>query len=195
MKKIAYIFTVLILTIFMFNPSAVRADAPECKTYTNQTACGNAKGPNGRNCYWDSKAGFCKESSNSYRNDYNNTEDPDGDIPVFINGENEVSCGNIKGIPDYIPFISSLTITVLTIISMGMLVIMGTIDLFRGINSGKPEDMKKCQKTFFNRVGSAVLLFFLVALTRLLIGFVNINIAGGKGIMDCVSCFINNKCS
>ena len=203
MKKFTYILTVLILTIFMYNPAIVYAGPSnhsnsthdtKCMKYTNQTACENAK-EDDEKCYWDSKTSSCKKSNGNYRYDDEKEDDENSNVPGFLQPDNEVSCGNLKKIPDYIPFITSLTITILTIISMGMLVIMGTIDLFKGVNSGNPDEMKKCQKAFFNRLGSAVLLFFIVALTKLLVGLVNSTAAGGSGIVECISCFINNKCA
>ena len=194
MKKNVLVLVVIFLTLLSFNPKNVFAVS--CGTVTNETACENSKDDDGTKCFWDTSAGKCKKDTSSgsgYRGS-GDVDDPNGEIPGFLEPEDNVSCGSIKGIPKYIPFITSLTITVFTIISMGMLVIMGTIDLFKGINSGKPEDMKKNQKAFFNRVGSAVLLFFIVALTRLLVGFVT-TVAGGSNVIDCISCFINNSCN
>ena len=188
MKKNLVVLVVILLTVLTFNPRNVFAS---CSSIKNETACENAKDEDGSKCSWSN--GKCIKSSGSgYRNGADGT-DPDGEIPGFLEEEKTVSCGSLKGIPEYIPFITSLTITVLTIISMGMLVIMGTIDLFKGINSGKPEDMAKNKKAFFSRVGSAVLLFFIVSLTRLLVGFVT-SVAGGSNVIDCISCFVNNSC-
>lgn len=118
----------------------------------------------------------------------------ENEVPEYLENQDVVSCGNLSNIPEYIPFITSLTITILTIISMGMLVVMGTIDLFKGINSGKPDEMKKCQKAFYSRIGSAVFLFFIVALTKLLVSFFLSMSGGSNNIIDCIGCFINNSC-
>lgn len=193
MKKKVCIFAILIISFLLLNPQ--NAFATSCSEFKNETACENSKDSNSNKCYWDSTSKSCKKSDGSYRYDDDKKDNADSNVPGFLQPDKEVSCGNLKKIPDYIPFITSLTITILTIISMGMLVIMGTIDLFRGINSGNPDEMKKCQKAFFNRLGSAVLLFFIVALTKLLVGLVNSTLAGGSGIVECISCFINNKCA
>lgn len=119
----------------------------------------------------------------------------ESEIPSFLEEQKTVSCGHIKSIPEYIPFITNLTINIFTIISVGMLVIMGTIDLFQGIVSGKEDVMKKNQKAFFGRLTSAILLFLLVALTKLFVSFIASVTGGGFGIAECVDCFINNSCS
>lgn len=117
----------------------------------------------------------------------------EGDIPTFLEDEETTSCGKIKNIPKYIPFITSLTVTVLTIISMGMLVIMGTIDLFKGTVSGKDDEIKKNQKAFVGRLTSAIIIFLLVALTKLFIGLISNAMGTTNGIASCIDLFINNR--
>jgi len=117
----------------------------------------------------------------------------DDDTPSFLEDEGTTSCGKIKNIPKYIPFITSLTVTILTIISMGMLVIMGTIDLFKGIVSGRDDDIKKNQKAFVGRLTSALIIFLLVALTKLFISLISNAMGTTNGIVSCIDLFINNR--
>ena len=177
MKKIISSILIVFLLIFCFNIVDVYAD---CESITNPTACENANDGNGNECYWSAKDSKCVATVNA---------------PDFLKEQDTVSCGHIKNIPEYIPFITNLTINIFTIISVGMLVIMGTIDLFQGIVSGKEDVMKKNQKAFFGRLTSAIIIFLLVALTKLLVGFIANVTGGGFGIAECVDCFINNKCS
>ncbi len=201
MKKITYFISIFVLTLLIVKPT--NAYAVSCSDYNDDLEhCYSATDDQGRKCTYSNtnpvtcvpSSGPSQHSESSFTSDDEATAE-DGEGASFLDEQKVVSCGRIKNIPDYIPFITSLTITILTIISMGMLVIMGTIDLFKGINSGKPEDMKKCQKAFYSRLGSAVFLFFIVALTKLLVSFF-LSIAGGNGgIIDCIGCFINNTCN
>ena len=204
MKKITYLFAAVFVAVLVCVPA--RVYATECSSY-GVSNCNGQTDSNGNKCVVSaindegkSVSPCCtisgKTCGSKIATDSGSGKAYGGtDIPDFIENQKTVSCGKIKNIPDYIPFITNLTIIVLTIISMGMLVIMGTIDLFKGINSGKPEDMKKNQKVFFSRVGSAVLLFFIVALTKLLVSFFTGITGGNSGIIDCIGCFINNSCN
>lgn len=152
--------------------------------------CVGAIDKDGEKCALDLTGTHCQKKSTTEKEQ----KEKEG-IPDFLKEQDTVSCGHIKNIPEYIPFITNLTINIFAIISVGMLVIMGTIDLFKGILSGKDDAMKKNQKAFFGRLTSAILLFVIVALTKLLVGFIA-NVTGGSvGIAECVDCFINNKCS
>lgn len=151
--------------------------------------CDGAIDKDGEKCYKYEDKSCLKES------EVDRLDKEKAGIPNFLTEDKTVSCGHIKSIPEYIPFITELTINIFTIISVGMLVIMGTIDLFQGIVSGKEDVMKKNQKAFFGRLTSAIIIFLLVALTKLFIGFIANVTGGGFGIAECVDCFINNKCS
>ena len=88
--------------------------------------------------------------------------------------------------------IANLVRTVILVIQIAVpvvLVIFGMLDLFKGITAQKEDEIKKGQQTFIKRLFAAVLVFFVIAIVKLLIGFVsndtNIN------IFDCADCFIN----
>ena len=72
------------------------------------------------------------------------------------------------------------------IIAPVMLVILGMIDLVKGITSGKEDDMKKGQATFFKRLIIALLLFFVITIVRMVL-----NIMSTDSIIDCFDCFVN----
>lgn len=211
MKKIISNLLIVFLLTFVFNITSVFAykSASECTkpgvdecdcTAFDQSSCTNPV------THYDYKGNVCGITSSGQCGPADNgstvngekvTNNATGDkvLPDFLEKQNTVSCGHIKNIPEYIPFITELTINIFAIISIGMLVIMGTIDLFKGIVSGKDDVMKKNQSAFFGRLTSAILLFLIVALTKLLVGFFA-NVTGGSfGIAECVDCFINNKCS
>lgn len=80
--------------------------------------------------------------------------------------------------------------TIIVVIKIAVpviLVIMGMLDLFKGITAGKEDEMKKGQQIFIKRLISAAIIFFVISIVQLLISFV----AGDEGIMTCANCFIN----
>ncbi len=68
-----------------------------------------------------------------------------------------------------------------------LLVIFGMLDLFKGITAQKEDEIKKGQQTFIKRLISAAIVFFIIAIVKLLISFAS----GDEGIMTCASCFLN----
>ena len=91
--------------------------------------------------------------------------------PSWLNGE-KVSCGNIGQIPAKGPEIVHMFILIAQIAVPIILVILGMIDLAKGIMSQKEDDIKKGQKTFVSRLVMGAVMFFIVALVKLLVGIV-----------------------
>lgn len=108
----------------------------------------------------------------------------------------KVSCGSGPGsfsdIPKKIPELTSYIITVLYVAIPVLLVIMGSIDLFKGIMSQKDDEMKKGQQMFIKRLIVAVLIFFIVVIMKFLISV--IADTNQANIVDCIDCFISNEC-
>jgi len=102
------------------------------------------------------------------------------------------SCGNITGIPKKIPELTSLIVTVVQIAIPILLVIMGSLDLFKGITAQKDDEMKKGQQMFIKRLVVAVIIFFVVIIVKLLISVVAESTS--TNIVDCIDCFIDNDC-
>lgn len=115
--------------------------------------------------------------------------------PVFA--ANIASCENsIKGaiIDEKIPNIVSTIITVIKIVVPVLLVIMGMLDLMKGITAGKEDEMKKGQQLFIKRLISGALVFLVFTIVQLLISFVADE--GDKtNIATCSKCFINGDCT
>lgn len=80
-------------------------------------------------------------------------------------------------------------ILVIQIVVPVLLVIFGMLDLFKGITAQKEDEIKKGQQMFIKRLLSAAIIFFVIAIVKLLISFV----AGddSDGIMPCANCFLN----
>ena len=111
---------------------------------------------------------------------------------VSSSDSSKVNCGNITDIPAKIPELTSLAITMVHIAVPVILVIMGSIDLFKGITAQKEDEIKKGQQIFVKRLILAALIFFVVVIVKLLISVVA-NFSNAN-ISNCIDCFISNDC-
>ena len=110
---------------------------------------------------------------------------------------NIASCENsIKGaiIDEKIPNIVSTIITVIKIVVPVLLVIMGMLDLMKGITAGKEDEIKKGQQIFIKRLISGALVFLVFTIVQLLISFVA-DEDDKDNIATCSNCFINGNCT
>lgn len=103
-----------------------------------------------------------------------------------------VSCGNVTGIPAKIPELVSFAITLIQIAVPVILVVMGSIDLFKGISAQKDDEIKKGQQMFIKRLLIAALIFFVIVIAKFLISIVADN--SSTNIIDCVDCFMSDDC-
>ena len=105
-----------------------------------------------------------------------------------------VSCGDgmLTDIPTLFPKVVSIIYTVMQIAIPVVLVIMGSLDLMKGITAGKEEEMKKGQQMFIKRIIAAVLVFLVFVIVKLVIGLVADE--SGTNIIKCAECFIDNNC-
>ena len=89
--------------------------------------------------------------------------------------------------------IANVVHTVILVIQIAVpvvLVIMGMLDLFKGVTAQKEDEIKKGQQILIKRLIAAALVFFIVAIVKLLIGFAAGN-DESKGILSCADCFLN----
>ena len=103
----------------------------------------------------------------------------------------KVACGTITGIPKILPQSISIIYTIILIAVPVLLVILGTIDLFKGIAAQKEDDIKKAQGMFIKRLISALLVFFVMVIVKFAISLVSNNT---QNIFNCLDCFISNDC-
>ena len=70
-----------------------------------------------------------------------------------------------------------------------ILVIFGMLDLLKAMTSAKEDEIKKGQQILVKRTITAVLIFFIIAVVKVIVGLA----AGSEStkIMDCASCFLN----
>lgn len=135
-------------------------------------------------------------NSNTTSNSSSNsgTGNTSNETPGWLSSE-KVSCGNIGQIPAKGPEIVHMFILIAQIAVPIILVILGMIDFAKGIMSQKEDDIKKGQKTFINRLIMGAVIFFIVALVKLLVGIVVDNTGNRNNIIACIDCFVNNDCN
>lgn len=103
-----------------------------------------------------------------------------------------VSCGALTNIDSMIPKTISTIVSLIMVIIPIVLVIFGMLDLGKAVASQKEEEIKKGQKTLFARVIQAVIVFFVVALVRLVMYIVGGN-EESNPYWNCFDCFINGE--
>lgn len=93
------------------------------------------------------------------------------------------------------PKIPNVVHTIILVIQIAvpiLLVIFGMLDLFKGITAQKEDELKKGQQMFIKRLISAVIIFFVIAIVKLLFGFVTSDDpTKSQNALDCVNCFLN----
>lgn len=104
----------------------------------------------------------------------------------------KVSCGNLTDIPRKIPELTSYIVTLVQIAIPIALVIMGSIDLVKGIMAQKEDEIKKGYQMFIKRLVIGVLIFFVIIIVKFIISLVADS--STADIVDCIDCFISNVC-
>ena len=101
-----------------------------------------------------------------------------------------VSCGDgiLTDIPTLFPKVVSIIYTVMQIAIPVVLVIMGSLDLMKGITAGKEDEMKKGQQMFVKRLVVAVLIFVVVVIVKFLISVIA---DSTDNIVECIDCFLS----
>ena len=121
------------------------------------------------------------------------TSPNDDTTPAWLKSE-KVSCGPIQNIPKKVPEVISLVILLFEIVAPVIIVIIGSIDLAKGVMSQKEDEIKKGQQTFIKRLITGSLIFFIVALVKILVGIVGDTTNNKSDMVSCINCFINGDC-
>ena len=105
-------------------------------------------------------------------------------------GDNETdACKSIVSCMDTkIPKTVHTIILAIQIIVPILLVIFGMIDLIKAVVAGKEDEIKKAQGVFVKRLIAGALVFFVIAIVKLLISLTG-DFDGG--MTDCVNAFVN----
>ena len=108
--------------------------------------------------------------------------------PVFAN---YITCAGVQ-IDTKIVNAVHVIILIIQIVVPILLVIFGSIDFLKAVIGQKDDEIKKGQQTFIKRLIAAVIVFFVVAIVRLLVSFA----AGDEDkseITNCFNSFINGS--
>lgn len=94
-----------------------------------------------------------------------------------------------------IPNTISTIIKVIRVAVPILLVVLGMIDLLKGVTAGKEDEIKKGTGIFIKRLIAAVIVFFVFVIVQLVISLVA-DANEKTNIMDCLKCFVNggNAC-
>ncbi len=97
------------------------------------------------------------------------------------------------GIPGKLAHIIYLVVRAIQVIVPILLIIWGMLDLGKAVMAQKEDEIKKGQQTFIKRLVAAILVFFVVAITRLIIGLFAPS-SGGSGngsLLGCMNSILN----
>lgn len=126
------------------------------------------------------------------------TDDDDERNADFMYSDYYKYCGGddsekalIKNIPSIVPTITSGIYNAVLVIVPLILVIMGSIDLFRASISQNEDEIRKGKINFMKRLIIGIITFLIVLLTKF---FVSAMSKDQARIINCVDCFINNTC-
>ena len=115
-------------------------------------------------------------------------------LPVVnVQAYTSTSCGNITNIPVKIPQLTSFAVSIIQILVPVILIIVGSIDLIKGMVAQKEDEIKKGQQKFIKRLITAVIIFFVIALVKLIVSFAA-DSDDTNNIINCMDCFLYNKC-
>ena len=122
---------------------------------------------------------------------------PSDKIELIDARTNKVYCGSeeqgrITGIPKKVPELTSAAVTIIQVAIPIILVMLGTLDLFKGITAGKEDEIKKGQQLFIKRLAVAAVVFLIVIIVKFFISV--IADTNQTNIIDCIDCFIDNDC-
>ena len=73
-----------------------------------------------------------------------------------------------------------------------LLIIFGSFDFVKAITGGKEDEIKKGQQVFIKRAIAAVIVFFVIAIVKFLVGFV-IDKSESDNFLNCVDCFLDGS--
>lgn len=99
------------------------------------------------------------------------------------------SCGKgfMTGIPVNIPKFTKFIYNFIQFLVPLTLIILGSIDLIKSITGGKEDEIKKGQQVFIKRLIAGALVFFSLAIVKLLVSVV---FPDSSKITNCMNCFI-----
>ena len=116
------------------------------------------------------------------------------DNDTITSSGTRVACGNVSGIPEKVPQITSIVILIAEVAVPILLVLFGAFDFVKGMVSAKDDDIIGKRKLFVKRLIMGAMVFFIISGTKLLTSVVTDNVSSSN-ISNCIECFINNDCA
>lgn len=115
-------------------------------------------------------------------------------LPIIsVSAMEKVSCGNVTNIPKKIPDLTSDIVTIFQIAVPIILIIMGSIDLLKGVMAQKEDEIKKGQHMLIKRLITAAIIFFVVVIVKFVISIVA-DSTNTANMVECIDCFISGNC-
>lgn len=145
---------------------------------------------NGTNCPdHDDYGNECYSTGPKYCQVY--TSGGNGDTQDNYDSSGDVSCGNGLTFNKSIANITHYMVLIFQILAPVMLIVLGSIDLAKAVTGGNDDAIKKAQSVFFKRLVTAVILFMVITIVRMVLGLLSTDT-----IIDCFDCFVNgaNRC-
>lgn len=90
-----------------------------------------------------------------------------------------------------LPAIVHTVILIIQIAIPIILIIFGMLDLGKAVMAQKEDEIKKGQQTFIKRLIAAAIVFFVIAIVKLLVNVIGSN---NEDISSCINCFVNGDC-
>ena len=103
--------------------------------------------------------------------------------PVYA----DVTCAGVT-IDQKIPDVVHTVILLIQIVVPVLLVVFGMMDLMKGVMAQKEDEIKKGQQTFIKRLIAAAIVFFVIAIVKMVVSFVADD---DSDIMSCFNAFVN----
>lgn len=98
-------------------------------------------------------------------------------------------CGSLAfDISGTFPYLVHTIITIIKIAVPILLIIFGMLDLGKAVVASKEDEIKKGQQLLIKRAISAVIVFFVIQIVQLLLGFVANK---ESDVTRCFNCFVN----
>lgn len=93
---------------------------------------------------------------------------------MFVLADAEVSCGEGSTLVDVIAIVR-LVMNIICIAVPIIMILMGTIDLFKAVTAGKDEDIKKKQKALITRIIAGVLVFLVPTIVSVIMNLIGVS--------------------
>lgn len=104
-------------------------------------------------------------------------------VPVYA----DITCAGVA-IDNKIPNTVHTIVLIIQIVVPILLVVFGMMDLMKGVMAQKEDEIKKGQQTFIKRLIAAAIVFFVIAIVKMVVSFVSDD---DQDIISCFNAFIN----